>query len=563
MVGRERSVGTPARLAMAAAGGLLVALSLPPWGFWPLAFVGVATFELAVRTAASRRARAAAGCAFALPWMLVGMAWMWFLTAPGYIVVGLLFAGGHALAAGLAPSGPWATIGRPAAHTLAEVVRMLVPFGGVPLATLGISQAGGPLLGVARLGGVVLLTWIVLQVGVALASLATALPAIRTIGARPAADLTHATGAITAAVLLVALAAVAPEGADRDLAPLRVAAVQGGGRQGTSALDVPSSVVTAAHLDATATIRPDADLGLVVWPENGIDVNGVSFTDSDALADVAAEARRLDVPFTVGVTLDAEFSAHPRDRGFVNAQVVVTPDGDVTAGYEKVRIVPFGEYVPFRSALSALGAPLDQIPSDAVRGRDPAVLTLPDGTRLGVMISWEVFFGDRGAAAADSDILLNPTNGASYTGTILQTQQVASSRLRAVETGRWVVQVSPTGFSAFVSPDGQVFQRTGVSERRVITMDIPLRSGTTWYTALGDLPWILLATAALATAGWRSRRGDPLPADLPAGSGDKILAAAPTDQVSSSKVTGPSFTISTRISARKRPVATVAPSMRS
>ncbi len=89
------------------------------------------------------------------------------------------------------------------------------------------------------------------------------------------------------------------------------------------------------------------------------------------------------------------------------------------------------------------------------------------------MISWEVFFGDRGRAAADSDVLLNPTNGASYTGTILQTQQVASSRLRAVETGRWVVQVSPTGFSAFISPDGDVFQRTGVSERRVITMDGP------------------------------------------------------------------------------------------
>ena len=116
--------------------------------------------------------------------------------------------------------------------------------------------------------------------------------------------------------------------------------------------------------------------------------------------------------------------------------------------------MPFGEYVPMRGLLEALGAPLDQVPNDAVAGRDPAVNELPDGTRLGVMISWEVFFGGRGRAATTADgtgdtaILLNPTNGASYTGTVLQTQQIASSKLRAVENGRWVVQVSPTGFSA-------------------------------------------------------------------------------------------------------------------
>jgi apolipoprotein N-acyltransferase len=316
-------------------------------------------------------------------------------------------------------------------------------------------------------------------------------------------------GALVASLLVIALAVVAPAGTDRDVAPLTVAAVQGGGEQGTSALDVPSSRVTRAHLDATATIEPSDDLDVVVWPENGIDVNGIAFEDSQALADIAAEAARLGVPFAVGVTVDSEFSAHPVADSFVNAQVVVTPDGRVTNGYEKVRIVPFGEYVPLRGVLEALGAPLQQIPSDATRGRDPAVVELPDGTRLGVMISWEVFFGDRGRAGADADLLINPTNGASYTGTIVQTQQVASSRLRAMETGRWVVQVSPTGFSAFVSPDGDVFQRTDVSERRVITMDVPLRTGTTWYTSLGDAPWIVAVLATLLASlwfgGWRGR----------------------------------------------------------
>jgi apolipoprotein N-acyltransferase len=166
-----------------------------------------------------------------------------------------------------------------------------------------------------------------------------------------------------------------------------------------------------------------------------------------------------------------------------------------------------------RGLLEALGAPLGQIPKDATPGQDPALNELPDGTQLGVMISWEVFFAERARAADDGVILLNPTNGASYTGTILQTQQVASSKLRAVETGRWVIQISPTGFSAFVSPDGDVFQRTDTSERKVITMAVPQREGSTWYARIGDWPWIVVMLALLGTAlwfgEWRPRRTKP------------------------------------------------------
>jgi apolipoprotein N-acyltransferase len=90
---------------------------------------------------------------------------------------------------------------------------------------------------------------------------------------------------------------------------------------------------------------------------------------------------------------------------------------------------------------------------------------------------------------------------------------VASSKLRAVENGRWVVQVSPTGFSAFVDSDGSVYQRTGVSEQRVITMDVPLRGGRTWYTTIGNWPFVLALLALLATSIWfgtvRPRRDGP------------------------------------------------------
>jgi apolipoprotein N-acyltransferase len=493
---------------LALVGGLLVAFSMPPWGWWPLAFVGVAVFEVALGDEPSRRRCALIGFAFGVGWMYLAMAWMWFLTVPGYVATCAAFAGLHAAAAAVAPTGRWRTVGRPAAHALAEAIRFVVPFGGVPLASLAISQADGPLLGVVRVGGVLLLSWVVLQVGFALPSIVVSI--VRSARHRPAGWDAVAAGGLVAVVLVIAIAAIAPGGDDRELDPLTIAAVQGGGEQGTRALDVPSSLVTERHLEATRTIDPSPDLDLVVWPENGIDVDGEPFTESEEYELVAAEAARLGVPISVGVTIDSEYSQHPVDGSFVNAQALVLPDGTVAGWYEKVHIVPFGEYVPLRGLFEALGAPLDDVASDATEGQDPAYLVLDRdgvGIDIGVMISWEVFFGDRGRAAGDGMVMINPTNGASYTWTILQTQQVASSRLRAAETGRWVVQVSPTGFSAFVAPDGSVYDRTDVGEQAVITRAVPLRGGTTWYSTLGDWPWRVLLVLLLVATQLRARHG--------------------------------------------------------
>jgi apolipoprotein N-acyltransferase len=109
--------------------------------------------------------------------------------------------------------------------------------------------------------------------------------------------------------------------------------------------------------------------------------------------------------------------------------------------------------------------------------------------------------------------VLNPTNGSSFSGTLVQTQQVASSRMRAIETGRWLLQVAPTGFSAVIAPDGTVEQRTAVSERRVLHATVGIREGTTLYTRWGLAPALAVALAGLA-AGWAvearsGRRRDP------------------------------------------------------
>ena len=468
--------------------GLLVAFSLPPWGWWPLAYVGVALF--ATCRPNSNRARFMFGTLFALAWLAPGMAWMWFLTAPGYVIAALLFSALHGIAAmitgAVTDQHKHRAIVGPLAHTLAEALRFSFPFGGVPLATLAISQAASPIAPIVRVGGPLLLTYVVFQVGFLLANLRDTKMPQRTVHVLLIAF-------VVLAVLPVA-GSIAPHGHDIGRS-LNIAAVQGGGPQGTLAINTNSRDVVTRHLDATRTISgvstaSDKKLDLVIWPENVIDVS--SFSSSVERAEVAAEAARLNAPFLVGITEDLD------NRYFTNAQVVVNTDGSLGDRYDKVRRVPFGEFVPMRGLLEAVGAPVDRIPRDAMAGHDTAILRAAD-TTIAVVISWEVFFAGRANEGIErgATLLVNPTNGSSYTGTILQTQQIASSRLRALETGRWLVQVSPTGFSAFVSPSGQVFDRTGVSEQHVITREVQLRSGRTIYSYIGDMPIILLMIASL------------------------------------------------------------------
>jgi len=477
------------RLLAALGAGSLVAASLPPWGWWPLAFVGVAVFELVLAGATTRAQRWRLGTAFGLGWLAPGMGWMWFLTPPGYAIASVGFAALHGVAAMATTGSRGRLLVRPAAHTLVEALRFAAPFGGVPLASLAIAQAAGPLAVLGRLGGPILLTWATLAIGVA--------------GAGIARHRAHWREPAVAVAVVVALAGVAW------LVPftrstgdtLRVAAVQGGGPQGTLAIDTDPRDVVQRHLEATASLGREQSVELVVWPENVIATGDTPFADSDVRRAVAAEAARLGVPFAVGIT------ERPRPWRFTNAQVVVQPDGSLTDRYDKVRRVPFGEYMPLRGLLDAVGAPVDRVPTDAIAGVGPAYLDVAD-RRLAVVISWEVFFGGRArdGVGRGGALVLNPTNGSSYTGTILQTQQIASSRLRAIETGRWVVQVAPTGFSAFISPSGEVLDRTGISTRAVLVADLPLREGRTPYGVGGDVPVVAAALAALLSGVWLTRR---------------------------------------------------------
>jgi apolipoprotein N-acyltransferase len=122
-----------------------------------------------------------------------------------------------------------------------------------------------------------------------------------------------------------------------------------------------------------------------------------------------------------------------------------------------------------------------------------------------------VFFGGRvnEGVSDGAGYIINPTNGSSFTWTILQTQQVASSRLRAQEQGRWLLQIAPTGFSGFVDPDGRVYDRTQISEATIIDRTIPVRTGRTLYSRLGNVVYIALLIAGAVLITRRGRRAFP------------------------------------------------------
>ena len=475
-----------ARYFAALGSGALVAFSLPPWGWWPLACIGIAIFARITASGITRkRTQFLLGTIFAFGWFAPGMCWMWFLTPPGYVIAVILFAAFHGVASVVGSRSMYPLVALPLAHALAETFRFSFPFGGVPLASLAISQSASPLVGIVRIGGPLLLTFCVLQIGFALSQLVVA----------PKMKHLAVFGAIVA--LVVCAGIVAPNGSDTG-ETRTIAAVQGGGPQGTLAINTNPRDVVERHLAATRAIT-STNLDMVIWPENVIDV--ADFYASAERTEIAEQAARLNAPFVVGITEDMNA------RYFTNAQIVVNEDGTLGDRYDKVRRVPFGEFVPLRGLLETLGAPVDRIPRDALAGSDIAQLQVDD-TTVGVVISWEVFFSGRAneGVEAGGSVLVNPTNGSSYTGTILQTQQIASSRLRAIENGRWLVQVSPTGFSAFISPTGEVFDRTGVSEKRVLERTINLRTGRTLYSNLGDLPFIVLMVAILGSLSFIARK---------------------------------------------------------
>ncbi len=518
--------------------GVGLAVSLPPWGWWILAFpaAGLLWWRLG---GLRPRTRLWAGWLAGLGCYGPGLMWARSFTLPGAVLLIAFQAGFIAVACLAVPARPVAAraLAFPAALTLGEAARMQWPFGGLPIGGVFLGQAGGPVLGVARLGGPLGLTAAVYVGGVGVAALVevvarswrdgrrahaftgTMADAGGARGARGAGD-PATPGTVAGAVAghfgltlvgVVAVVIVIGSSLAADYAPdgggsvgvVTAAAVQGGGARGFDKAQINPKVVLAAQLAATRQLMA-ADHGgpnpeLVLWPEDVVSLD-TPLSRSPEQAALSDLARSLHSTLVVGVTETVSSTA------FRNEVVAFAPDGSLVARYEKVHRVPFGEYVPYRSFFSHL-ADLSAVPLDAIPGTGTGLLKTP-AAPLGAMISYEVFYADRGRSSVrnGAQLLIVPTNTSSYGTAQIPTQEIAASEVQAVQQGRDLLQAAPTGFSAAITNRGRLLSRSVLGARQNIVAILSRRTGWTIYVRYGDLPCLLLAAAALAAGWWIAGR---------------------------------------------------------
>ncbi len=527
----------------ALASGVGLALSLPPWGWWILAFpaAGLLWWRLG---GLRPRTRLWAGWLAGLGCFLPGLMFVRSFTLLGALALIAIEAGFFAVACLAVPTGPVAAraLAFPAAMTLAEAARMTWPFGGLPLGSVFLGQAGGPVLGVSRIGGPLALIAAVYAGGVGLAALAEAAALALRDGARarafaraetdgpgPSTASASATGVrhrtVHGAVAglgpmtlvgVIALSAVAgisvvadhaPDGG-RSVGTVSAAAVQGGGARGFRKSQIHPAVVLAAQLAATQRMqRLDSGRAprLVVWPEDVVAIDG-PLSQSSEQSVLSNLAQSLNATLVVGVTETVSATA------FRNEVVAWGPDGTLVSRYEKVHRVPFGEYVPCRGFFQHLGN-LSAVPLDALPGTATGLLPTP-AAPLGAMVSFEVLYGDRGRSSvrAGAQLLIVPTNTASYATAQVPTQELASARVQAVEQGRDLLQAAPTGYSAAITDRGALVVRSGLGNQQIVFSTMSRRVGWTLYVRYGDPPMLAAAALALVAAWLLAARRDRLAA---------------------------------------------------
>ncbi|MFI9239902.1 apolipoprotein N-acyltransferase [Streptomyces sp. NPDC053079] len=501
------------RTALAAAGGLALAAAFPPYGLWPLSVVAVAVLALLTRGRTARQG-AWSGFAFALPFFFVLLRWLHVVgydAVLGLSVVEALFVA--ALGACLAVSSrlPGWPLWGACLWIAQEWARDRVPFGGFPWGRLAFANTGSPFTPLAALGGAPLVTFGVALAGSLLAYGTVAAYRLRTGPWSPRAAL-PGVGALglAAAVLVAGYAVPVPTKGDDTV---DIAIVQGNvEKPGMDFLGRPLMVLNN-HVDATLQLARDIQAGkkkrpdLVIWPENSSDLD--PFQYPQARDRIEEAVRAVGVPVLVGALID-----HPGKQGYIdNKGIVWDPKTGPGASYAKQHPVPFGEYVPFRDQLSKVITRLQRVPRDFYPGDHTGVLQLGPA-RLGDVICFEVAYDEivRDTVKAGARALVVQTNNATYGRTGQPEQQLAMSRLRAVEHGRAVVTAATSGISAVVSPDGRVLQRSEEFTRDVITASIPLRDGTTVADRAGAAPeWVLAMVGLLscAAAVLIGRRGRP------------------------------------------------------
>jgi len=381
----------------------------------------------------------------------------------------------------------------PAAWTASEYIRGHL-FGGFPWVPLGSSQATVlPVAQMASLAGVYGLSGFVASVNALLAV------ALIDGGRR------RTRAGVAIAVLLVTAGGwgswrIARGGLGDTGAPLAVGLIQGNIPQDEKwdPARADRILTTYADLSRAAVARGAA---FVIWPESSTPFMLEEDPRGEA---VRALVRELGVPLLVG---SEEFQPLPEPRLY-NAAFLLQHDGTTAAVYRKIRLVPFGEYIPLRRWLFFV-SPLVERLAEFAPGDAPVMLPVGDGL-ASTSICYEVVYPElvRAAVLAGSDLLTTITNDAWYGHSSAPYQHFELASLRAIEQGRFLVRAANTGISGVVDPYGRAVERSGIFEQTAIVREIRLLAGRTVYQVIGDAAaWAAIALTLAAIVGTRRRAG--------------------------------------------------------
>lgn len=498
------------RLIPAAASGGLLCLAFPTYDLWFMAPIALAVLALALGGATPRAGFGlglVAGLVFFVPtlhWsgIYVGnLPWLALATLQALFVAlfGLLVAWLSS------PARPVRPLVFALAWVVTETFRSIAPYGGFPWVKLAFGQADAPFGRLAPLGGTPFVGFVIASTG--------ALLALVIVRVRRRMPLTRVAVPAAGALVLTLIGLTVP--LPMDGTPVNVLGVQGNVPRAGLDFNAERRAVLDNHVAATRRAAAETAAGraprpdLVVWPENASDIDPILNADANQLIrDVVDE---VDAPVMVGGLLEAA-------DGIRNTTLLFEPGQGDTDHYVKRHPVPFGEYIPNRSFWRLFSDKVDLVRRDFLAGDEVGLFEITtdrDATiRAGIGICFEVAYDDvmRDVVRAGANLIVIQTNNATFGHTAESPQQLAISRVRAMEFGRSVVHVSTVGQSALITPDGTAHQVTSLFTQAVVRGDLPLRDATTLATRVGAAPeWIAAAALVvlLGVSAVRRRRAAP------------------------------------------------------
>jgi apolipoprotein N-acyltransferase len=419
----------------------LVSAAFEPIGIWYLAVIGLTLYLQKLRSS-SRPIFHSLAFGFILnaivlywsgkyvgpiPWLLLSA-----LQALFYLPVGWVYRRTHRLL--------WSAL----ALLAMEEIRSRFPFGGFGWTRIAFSQVDSPALPIVAIGGVIALS----AFTVAIALL-----------------LVHLRGKNLAALLSLFIIAFLLPANPQGSGEVKLIAIQGNTPEVGLGFNSRAKAVFDLHRDVTRRVTAD-QYDAIIWPENAIDIDPRIFPAVQA--DIAALTGDLSTPIIAGVVQRST-------NGPQNASILFGEDGIRESVYIKRGLTPFGEYIPLRG-LAELVSPLAKKVNDFIPGSKRVTHEVA-GVQLGPIICYEIILDDLVRdMAMNSQALIVQTNSATFAGTAESAQQLAITRIRAVEHSRAILSVSTVGISAFIDNNGRVLSQTGENTQESLAGSLVLNN---------------------------------------------------------------------------------------